>query len=361
MKKILIHESGKGIGGAYLSMVESFTRSDSFYTILVSDYIRDSDLSVFNEFYRKKISRIDSIKSLTTLLRFISDFFYCFNILRKTKPDLVYLNNCTYSNSLFMLVCTMMSIPFVQHFRGQFSATKISIFALKHCIAGITVAKHILDDIPCEYHSKVTHIYDYVDTSSFNSTIRSNIDKINIGVFSTFETWKGHELIVEAVKLIVHDVNYEINVFFIGASDYQLDHVNKINSIIEDKELKEIIKIVPFTTSKNEISSMMDFCDIIVHYPTLKEPFGRVIIEALHAKKIVIASNEGGPSEVIINNYSGFLVSPRDTIKLASKLKFVIDNHTRLNSIRENAHIVSKEFTTETSKKALLNHLGRLI
>jgi glycosyltransferase involved in cell wall biosynthesis len=361
MKKILIHESGKGIGGAYLSMVESFSHNNIFHTILISDYIRDDDINIFDEFYKKKLSRIDSIKSISTFFKFIYDFFYCIHILRKTKPDLVYLNNCTYSNSLLMLVCSLMSIRFVQHFRGQFSKTKITRFALKHCHAGITVAKHILDEIPSEFHGKVTYMYDYVDTSFYNSTIHSNSKEIHIGVFCTFESWKGHEIIVEAISSIVNEINCKLQVHFIGASDYQLEQVNKISKLIIDKKLEKIFKIVPFTSSKKAISSMMDLCDVIVHYPTLKEPFGRVIIEALHAKKVVIASNEGGPAEVLKDGFSGFLVSPRDKAKLASKLKFVIDNFDSCNSIRENAHIVSKDFTTEKSQKALLNYLGSLL
>jgi len=52
-------------------------------------------------------------------------------------------------------------------------------------------------------------------------------------------------------------------------------------------------------------------CDIIVNLSTQPEPFGRTIIEAMSCGKVVVATNLGGPKEIIENGVDGFLVEPK--------------------------------------------------
>ena len=59
----------------------------------------------------------------------------------------------------------------------------------------------------------------------------------------------------------------------------------------------------------------MGSVDIIV-VPSIREPLGNVIIEAGFCKKTVIASNIDGIPEIITNNVSGILLTPREPISL---------------------------------------------
>lgn len=50
--------------------------------------------------------------------------------------------------------------------------------------------------------------------------------------------------------------------------------------------------------------------DIFV-LPTDKESFGYVLIEAMAKGKPVIATNQGGPKEIIVENRNGYLIEPK--------------------------------------------------
>jgi len=60
----------------------------------------------------------------------------------------------------------------------------------------------------------------------------------------------------------------------------------------------------------------MSSLDIFV-LSSLKEHFGRVIIEAMGCGKPVIATNAGGVPEIVKDGYTGILVPPRNSDALA--------------------------------------------
>ena len=63
--------------------------------------------------------------------------------------------------------------------------------------------------------------------------------------------------------------------------------------------------------------------------PALTEPFGLTLIEAAACGLPIVATEDGGPREIIENCQNGFLVNPLDTDLLAEKLKLTLkDNET---------------------------------
>ena len=61
----------------------------------------------------------------------------------------------------------------------------------------------------------------------------------------------------------------------------------------------------------------MQLCDVVVHTSTAPEPFGRVIVEAMLARRPVIASDAGGAAEIIEHGHSGLLIRPGEPQALA--------------------------------------------
>jgi glycosyltransferase involved in cell wall biosynthesis len=61
----------------------------------------------------------------------------------------------------------------------------------------------------------------------------------------------------------------------------------------------------------------MRAADVIVHASTLPEPFGRVLVEGMLARRPVIASDAGGVREIVTHGATGVLVPPGDVAALA--------------------------------------------
>jgi glycosyltransferase involved in cell wall biosynthesis len=71
-------------------------------------------------------------------------------------------------------------------------------------------------------------------------------------------------------------------------------------------------------------------CDIFC-FPTLGEPFGKAMIEAMACGKPVIASAIGGSTEIIRDGVNGVLFSPADSEALSTKMGWLLtDPKTRL-------------------------------
>jgi len=74
-----------------------------------------------------------------------------------------------------------------------------------------------------------------------------------------------------------------------------------------------------FTGKLTDIESVYPALDVFA-LPSLREPFGLVLIEAMASEVPVIATAAGGPLEIIENGRNGFLVPPGDSRGLAEAI-----------------------------------------
>lgn len=68
-----------------------------------------------------------------------------------------------------------------------------------------------------------------------------------------------------------------------------------------------------------KVPKALSMIDIFAH-PSLHEGFGRSILEALAMEKAVVATKVGGIPDLINDGHNGFLVEPRNSQTLASKI-----------------------------------------
>jgi len=79
--------------------------------------------------------------------------------------------------------------------------------------------------------------------------------------------------------------------------------------------------------------------------PSWEEPFGIVLLEAMASGIPVIATNRGGPVDIISSPLEGVLVPPRDPCALANAIQsFSADEERRSTIIRNARERVEKHF-----------------
>ncbi|MEK6942281.1 MAG: glycosyltransferase family 4 protein [archaeon] len=93
--------------------------------------------------------------------------------------------------------------------------------------------------------------------------------------------------------------------------------------------------------SFQKLLALYNACDIVVFPSVWQEPFGRVAVEAMAAKKPVIASNVGGITETVEDGKNGFLILPNDINEWVKKCVFLLENEK-----------TAKEFGKHGRKKA---------
>jgi len=100
--------------------------------------------------------------------------------------------------------------------------------------------------------------------------------------------------------------------------------------------------------SKLEFSGRVDSAeflsgvDILVAPSLVPESFGRVIVEAQLSGACVVASNIGGPAQIIENQATGILVPPFDSKAIAGAVEFLIKNKEKSIDIAKKAYIKAK-------------------
>ena len=86
---------------------------------------------------------------------------------------------------------------------------------------------------------------------------------------------------------------------------------------------------VHFLGFRHDIAPLMRAADVVVHASTLPEPFGRVIVEGMLARRPVIATAAGGVGEIIDDGRTGVLVPPGDAAAIARAVQALRDDPGR--------------------------------
>lgn len=92
------------------------------------------------------------------------------------------------------------------------------------------------------------------------------------------------------------------------------------------------------------------------------EPFGITVVEAMMRGTAVVASDSGGPREIIENGKSGFLVPPGDVDALAEKLLLLLSDRNLSETLgRAGRNISVSRFSEELFLGKLLDLYERLL
>jgi N-acetyl-alpha-D-glucosaminyl L-malate synthase BshA len=100
---------------------------------------------------------------------------------------------------------------------------------------------------------------------------------------------------------------------------------------------------VIFFGNSNEIDSILSYSDLFL-LPSETESFGLAALEAMAWSVPVISSNSGGLPEVNFDGVSGYLSTVGDVDQMAENAIKILSNNEMLNTFKENALTVAKQF-----------------
>lgn len=187
---------------------------------------------------------------------------------------------------------------------------------------------------------------------------RENKNRISIGVIGSIIRLKGIDLIIDSLKdAIKKNHNVHINLFGGVRQDEpdSLKYNDEIYNMIETCGINDNVHFCGFESNKNKLYRDID---IVVNYSTVAESFSLTVLEAMSYGKIVVAAELGGPKEIIINGYNGFLVEPANPVRLRECLEACIEqiNSVEFEAIRKNARsTVEEKFSLDQFTDAYKN------
>ena len=111
---------------------------------------------------------------------------------------------------------------------------------------------------------------------------------------------------------------------------------------------------VAFTGHRPDVERFFAAADVVVHAAIEPEAFGMVLVEAMACGKPVIASDSGGPREIVESGVTGLLVPPGDLQRLTrAMLALVGDPERRLRMGEAGAARVRELFSAERMVRQL--------
>jgi glycosyltransferase involved in cell wall biosynthesis len=153
---------------------------------------------------------------------------------------------------------------------------------------------------------------------------------------------KGHDQLMDAAPEIVKRVP-DVRFFLIG-DGILLEHLQqraREYGILDNFIFAGLI-------DRARIPEMISAMDIVVH-TSLREGLARVLPQALAMGKPCVSFDIDGAREVVINDYTGYLVEAFDSVNLADRISRLLQDGDLRTKLGSNGRIhVDPKFRTET-------------
>jgi len=185
-------------------------------------------------------------------------------------------------------------------------------------------------------------------------------DDVLIGVFGRLQRWKGQDVFVDAASEVAR-VRPHARFVVVGGSVFGLEpeYLEGLRGQVAARGLAD--RLI-FTGFRTDVPQLMAACDVVCHTTRVPEPFGLVIVEAMAVGRPVIATEGGGPSEIIASGSDGVLIPPGDPGALAYAMIALIDDpHRRSELGARGRELVRTRFSVDVATSTLLKHLDEVI
>lgn len=199
---------------------------------------------------------------------------------------------------------------------------------------------------------KIKHIPNSLDLESWNE----NADKVKarqkfgfvngykyVGLVGRLVGFKGHKYAIEAMPgILSHDPGVRLVIVGDGPDR------DKLMALSGKLGLKDKIF---FKGHVHEMREMYNAFDYFL-FPSLNEPFGIAVLEAMACRLPIVAAESGGVSEILRDGDTALMVKPGDSADIAEKMTRLIGDGALAKSISENA---KKEVFDKYSINTMVN------
>jgi glycosyltransferase involved in cell wall biosynthesis len=362
--RILYIHHGKGIGGAPLSLLYLIRQLDRsryepvvlcLYESAAADLYRDEGVETH---VARGIQTFDHSTLLWYGLRrpwrlpwrtltFWPSVVNTRRTVKALRSALVHLNSAQLAPSA--IGAHQASVPVVWHVREQIAPGYLGLRRrwLKRAIARygdrvIAICQNDADQLI--QNGKIHVIYNFVDFAQFDRRIEPGTIRQELGLDSERRlvvmlggvnpakgTWEFVRALPRVLRC-VPNIHFLVLGHFPGFRGNQgikaalvralYGYQHKIERFIHRQDLAAHIT---FTNARRDVPQVMADADLIV-FPSTVPHFARPIIEAGAMAKPVVASDLGGPRELVVDGETGLLVLPSDPKVLAEAIIRILSN-----------------------------------
>jgi glycosyltransferase involved in cell wall biosynthesis len=163
-----------------------------------------------------------------------------------------------------------------------------------------------------------------------------------------YEPEKGLQIALQALR-ILNEQPKSRHIILDLAGKGEEAFIDEMKLYIQENHLEEVVRWRGFWSS-SELRSNLPNYDLLLFPSIAWEGFGMTIIEAMSQGVPVIASDVGGPGDIIEDGRNGFLVPPGSAQELASAMERIMQSpHLEKRMIRDAIRTVNQKYIFENN------------
>jgi glycosyltransferase involved in cell wall biosynthesis len=176
---------------------------------------------------------------------------------------------------------------------------------------------------------KISVIYNGVDNRVFRpgydidylfKELKIPHDSVRVGMIGRVNSWKGQNDFLAAMSPLLNKYNTVYGVMVGGVFSGQEWRLTQLKENVDNDENSRQFRVLNFRTDS---AQLYNFFDVFVLPSTNPDPLPTVVLEAMASGKPIIGYNHGGITEMVKDNFNGFLV-PLNTTQLSQKIEVLL-------------------------------------
>lgn len=220
-----------------------------------------------------------------------------------------------------------------------------------HCEQLIAVSERVKSLIPTKVNVEV--IYDCLPhDDAYPMGIAKSDNRFCFLYLSNLIPGKGHDHALEAFSIVHREIpNWRLR--FVG-STMGLESNDKYHQLLKNKAVEMgIIEKIEWAALTQDVELEYKRADIVLNFSE-SESFSMTCLEALYYGRPLIATNSGGPAEIVENEVNGLLIPNKDIGAMAKAMrKLAIDEGTRNSLAKLARESVSVKFSKQNTSERI--------
>lgn len=270
--------------------------------------------------------------------------------IRKNRIQIIHNNQCVDSYYSW-LAGKMTRTPIINHLRDS-QYYRLDRFLIKHVDCNICISSALYNRFSA---SKVTLIHNGIRLDRFISQPcpdKNGSKTVIVGLVGRIVPHKGQDIFIKAARLVLNscqNVRFEIY----GDIDNEAGSAYKrqLHALVEEFGIGESVKFMGYADNAAEALDRLHISVV----PSLREPFGRVIIESMATYLPVIGTYVGGIPDIITEE-TGIMVEPNNPQALAEAILYLVNNpHIRRRMGEAGRARVEEHFTIDRTVSKIIN------
>lgn len=365
--RILIIENSIAVTGALKAILKSSQdlKSDFDFFFIIPEKSQTKSEIERAGFAVEQFNMLEIRKNFFSLLLYLPLLIINAVKLRRTvkrlKIDLIHVND------LYNLIAPAatflgMRISYITHVRFLPNRFPKALFSswmkihLKFASRIIAVSQTLKNSL--QEHPKIVMIYDGLPMGTKTPFITGKKSSPTFLYLANFIRGKGQDCALKAFELI-HTKIPEWKVRFVGGDmglPKNREYLQELHRLAGKAGLSEKIEWAGFT---DDVETEYRSADIVINFSE-SESFSMTCAEALYYGTPVIASDSGGPAEIIDHAVTGLLVENKSVSKMSqAMLKLASDPELREAMRQKSTHAIQQKFSPQKTS-ALLKELYTL-